>query len=166
MNFMRHGGHHAATACRPLPKAEAGSTPKKQGLDLCLDEVLVSGQRFGYSAFPHDHKGNAIGEAPILVRALLEEPIGGFEQRPVERHDFDVRVVAQSIDERDSGNPVRDAGQRGANFKNDRIGRDDFVIAALEVGAEAYSNCMILITRRKQRDCVSGIEKNDGTHYA
>ena len=163
---MLHGGHHAATACRPLPKAEAGSNREKQGLDLCLDEVLVGGQSFGYSAFAHEHKGNASGEAPILVRALLEEPIGGFEQRPVERHDFDVRGVAQPIDKRDSGNPVRDAGQRGAIFKNDRVGRDDSVIASPEVGAEAFSNCMILIARRKQRDCVSSIEKNDGTHYA
>jgi len=166
MNLIPQGGYDAAKACRPRPNAKAGSNLKKQGLDFCLDEVLVGGQSFGYSALLHEHEGNTIGEAPILVRALFEEPISGFEQRPVERHDFDVRVAAQPIEKRDSGDPVRDAGQRGANFKNACVGRDDFVIAALEVSAEAFGICMIPIARRKQRDCVSGIEKNDGTHYA
>ena len=159
------GEHAAARAYRPLPKPRPGSSREKQCLDLRLDEVLVGGQRFGYSSFPNQHKGNAIGETPLLVLSFLEEPIGGFKQRPVESHDFDVRVAAQPIDKRGGGASVRNARQRGAGFKNHCVGRDDFVIAALEIEAEVLRNCVVLIARRKQRDSVSGIEKNGGAHY-
>lgn len=144
----------------------ARSSREKQCLDFRLNEVLVGSQRFGYSSLPDKHEGNAIGEAPIFVGALLEEPVGGFEQRALERDDFHIGIGAKPVDESGSGASMRSARQRGAKFKNDRVGRDSFMSTALQIGAEAFRNRVVLIARREQRDRVSRIEKNSGTHYA
>jgi len=152
---------------RPLGDMERQSSGReKKRLDLRLDEVLVGSQRFGYSPFPDEHEGNAIGEAPLLIRAFLEEPVGGLEQCPFEGYDFDIRVGAQPVDERGSGAPVRNARQRCAKFKNDRVCRNDLVIATLEIGAKSLGSRVILIARRKQCDGISGIEKNEWRHFA
>ncbi len=66
----------------------AARSATKQGCKACLLEVLVRDKCFGQAALLHDDESQAVGKAPLLVRALAIEAESRRAEILTGRHDF------------------------------------------------------------------------------
>ena len=109
-----------------LPKAGRGPSvggTQQAGVSGLL-KVAIGCEGLPDAVLSHDHKADAVGEAPRFVRAApVKLPASG--KRPaIDRNDGDAAGGAEGVDKADRRLPERRPGERVRDFGQHRLGRE------------------------------------------
>ncbi len=97
---MRHDLHSTNRSERRARDGHSHAPSTKYRMKSRLREMMVTGQRLAQTLIRHDHKGNAIGQRPVLVRTFVIEIQSPLEKPGVCFQQQNRRVVLQFRDER------------------------------------------------------------------